>query len=96
MDKTKTANITAIPATAEKKDTNVLQEGEHTGHAHRLFDGNYQVFETPEKIKFLRLVEPTALRHEEHKEIKLPAGDYQIGIIKEYDPFSKMVRSVID
>lgn len=86
-----------IPSDAKKSDTNVLQEGEATGHAHRLFDGDYQVYEEPKtKQKHLRLLTPTALRHEEHKEIILPPGDYHIGIVREYDHFSEEARRVAD
>lgn len=86
-----------IPSNANKSDTNVLQEGEATGHAHRLFDGDYQVYEEPKtKQKHLRLLTPTALRHEEHKEIILPPGDYRIGIVREYDHFSEEARRVTD
>jgi hypothetical protein len=85
-----------IPKEALQIDTNVLQEGEHTGHAHRLFEGDFKVFETPSKEKYLRIVTPTMLRHEEHKQIALNPGDYKIGIVEEYDPFSKMTRQVVD
>lgn len=86
-----------IPGDTIKVSTNILQEGEATGHAHRLFDGDYQVFENPKtKEKHLRLVTPTALRHEEHKEIILPPGDYRIGIVREYDHFSEEARRVAD
>jgi len=87
-----------IPADAKPVDGNVLQEGEHTGHAHRM-QGNlqdYQIFETKSKQKFLRLVKTVSLLHEEHHEIKIPPGDYKIDIVKEYDPFEKEIRRVQD
>lgn len=87
----------AIPDGLILLETNVLQEGEHTGHAHRLFGDTHAVFEEPKtKVKYLRLVEPTALRHEEHKEIILPPGDYRIGIVREYDHFREEARRVVD
>lgn len=85
-----------IPKDAKPIKGNVLQHGELTGHAHRLFNGEYQIFETPEKEMYLRVVTPTALRHEEHHEIMLPPGEYNIGIVREYDPFEKLERRVID
>jgi hypothetical protein len=36
------------------------------------------------------------LRHEEHKTINLPPGEYKIGIVKEYDHFKEEAREVID
>lgn len=85
-----------IPKEAKEINTNVLQEGEHTGHAHRLFEGEFKVFETPTKEKYLRIVTPTMLRHEEHKQISLSPGDYKIGIVEQYDPFTKLTSRVVD
>lgn len=86
-----------LPEGLEKLNTNVVQEGEATGHAHRLHGEGFQLFHNPKtKEKFLRLVEPTSLKHEEHKEIKLPPGDYRIGIVREYDHFSEEARQVAD
>lgn len=81
---------------ADKIKTNVLQEGEHTGHAHRLYGDGFTVFETKEKQKYLRVVKPVALRHEEHKEIMIPPGDYVINITREYDHFLEESRQVQD
>lgn len=89
--------VESFPEDIEKLNTNVLQEGEHTGHAHRLFEGKFEVFEQPKtKVKYLRVVEPVALRHEEHKQIDLPPGNYKIGIVKEFDPFEQLTRNVLD
>jgi hypothetical protein len=46
--------------------------------------------------RYLRLLEETPLRHEEHNEIKLPKGDYEIRIVREVDHFQELVRPVID
>lgn len=87
----------ALPKDLVELKTNVVQEGEATGHAHRLHGEGFQLFEQPKtKEKFLRVVEPTALRHEEHKEITLPPGDYRVGIVREYDHFSEEARRVAD
>lgn len=86
-----------IPASSEATKGNVLQEGEHTGHAHRLYGDGFTVFENPKtKQKHLRVVKTTALRHEEHKEIGVPPGDYEISIVKEYDHFEEETRNVLD
>jgi hypothetical protein len=77
--------------------TNVVQEGEATGHAHRLHDEDAVVYEHKEtKTKYLRLLKATPLRHEEHKEIILPPGDYRVGIVREYDHFTEESKSVAD
>lgn len=86
-----------IPKTAKDIKTNVLQEGEHTGHAHRLYGEGFTVLEEPKtRVKYLRVVEPVALRHEEHHERIVPPGDYVIHIVKEYDHFTEEARRVAD
>lgn len=84
-----------IPNTLVSMNTNVVQEGEHTGHAHRLDTG--EVFIEPKtKVKYLKLVNPTMLRHEEHKAFNVPAGLYRVGIVREVDPFEDEIRAVKD
>jgi hypothetical protein len=91
------ATVESIPEDAKRLNSNVLQEGEHTGHAHRLDDNEaFQIFETPAKKKYLRVVKPVGLLHEEHKRQVLQPGDYSISIVREFDHFEKMVRKVID
>lgn len=85
-----------IPKDAKLLESNVVQWGELTNHKHALHDGEFQLFETPKGVRFLRVVTPTALRHEEHHEIMLPPGEYKIGIVREYDPFEKLERRVMD
>lgn len=87
----------AMPKDAVKtKFDGVVQHGEATGHAHRLTGKDYEYFETPKKERYLRILKPTMLRHEEHKEIEIPAGDYRIDIVKEYDHFTEEARRVVD
>lgn len=89
----------AIPESATKSESNVVQEGEHTGHAHRLDEeeqfaiyeenGNKYV-ETPE----LSLVD---ISHEEHKTIPLPKNSkFKIGIVREFNPIDESLRPVLD
>ena len=47
---------------AQKLDTDIVQEGEATGHAHRLHGDGYRLYETPQKQKYLKLVSPTSLK----------------------------------
>jgi hypothetical protein len=86
-----------IPPQAKKVDDPVLAHGEATGHAHRLHGDGFTVFEHPTtKKKHLRIVRTTALRHEEHKEIALPPGEYEVGGVREYDHFDEEARQVVD
>lgn len=78
-------------------DHATLAEGEAHGHYHRLFDGQFELREDPTtKARHLKVVTECFLRHQEHKEISVPPGNYRIGIQKEYDPFEKLVRRVVD
>lgn len=86
-----------LPEDINPLETNVVQEGESTGHAHRLHGDGFQLYQRPsDKMKFLRVVRTTPLRHEEHKEIQLPPGEYRIGIVREYDHFSEEAKAVAD
>lgn len=94
--------INKIPSDLEKVKADVLQEGEATGHAHRLHGDGFEIYapkgpyNNDTQRKHLRLVKPTSLKHEEHKEIKLPAGDYEVRIVREYSHFDEEARRVAD
>lgn len=95
--------VASIPKGAKPRAGGVLQEGEHTGHAHRLHPTTEVITQAPgfslfekDGTIYARIDALTALRHEEHKEILLAPGNYKIGIIREYDPFEKVIRNVMD
>jgi len=76
-----------------------LAYGEATGHAHKIFGepGDFELRECPKtKVRHLKVVNPVALKHQEHNPIILPPGDYKIGIQREYDPFTGRIRAVVD
>lgn len=86
-------------ASMEKVEDNCLAYGELTGHAHAIVGEphQFQLRECREtKMRHLRVVEPVLLKHQEHEQIKLPPGDYRIDIQREYDPFEKLSRRVVD
>lgn len=88
----------------------VIQEGEHTGHAHRIrmFHHGETGGAMPEckqwemfldkntNTKYLRVNEPIEVDHEEHKTVTIPPGEYRIGIVQEYDHFLEEARAVQD
>ena len=84
----------------KKESNDCLAYGEATGHAHKLFGdpNSFDVRIDPvnPSQRYLRVVEPIALRHQEHKEIIIFPGDYQTYIQREYDPFEKRIREVAD
>lgn len=85
--------IEKLPKDAKKRTTNILVEGESTGHAHRLADG--EVFESGDDIYFQTYV-PTHISHEEHNIIPIETpGIYKIRRQREY--MSKdMERLIVD
>jgi hypothetical protein len=80
----------------------VVALGEATGHSHTFFGkkDSFQLRECSEtKTKYLRVLEgmgQVIIRHQEHVPTVFPPGTYRIGIQREYDPFSKRIRAVVD
>jgi hypothetical protein len=73
-----------------------LAKGETTGHAHIIREGDAELYEH-EGTLFLRVKsENSILTHQEHHEITIPKGDYEIGIVKEFDHLEQEVRNVKD
>lgn len=77
----------------------VLAEGETTGHKHvisvpQLED--MEIYRTTDGGMIMRLKREATISHEEHKIIKVPAGDYKLYNEREMDWFSLSVRRVID
>lgn len=63
-----------------------LAEGEVTGHAHRITQGEAELYENDGAL-FLRVnSEEAILTHEEHKPLILPKGNFEITIQREYSP----------
>lgn len=64
----------------------VLAEGEVTGHAHRITQGEAELYEQDGVLYLHVESEEALLTHEEHKPIALPKGDYEITIQRTYTP----------
>lgn len=82
----------------------VLAYGEISGHAHLLEKEGVDYFEH-EGIQYLKIQDNAILKHQKldgsaavhaHKPITLPKGNYQIGIVKEFDYFTGQSRMVAD
>lgn len=82
--------VAALPQDAKLRDSNVLFEGEATGHAHRLMDVG-ELFETRDGKLYLKLEKPARLDHEEHVTSVIPAGVYFCGQKRQYDEKSGWV-----
>jgi hypothetical protein len=79
----------------KKLEKPVLADGEVTGHAHVL-DSSVDVFELDNGLREFSLETPATIKHEEHKPIVLPEGDYVSGKVLEYDHFAEEARVVRD
>jgi hypothetical protein len=75
----------------------VLAEGEVTGHSHKLV-GDFEVLESKPLSGDLKFkVKTTAvLTHEEHDKIVLEKGIYLKVNQVEYNPFTDLVKKVVD
>jgi hypothetical protein len=73
-----------------------LAEGEATGHHHTIVSGIATLIMMKDKM-FLKVMSDYAkLKHQEHNEIDIPKGNYEIGIVREYDHFKEEARRVVD
>jgi hypothetical protein len=77
------------------KDRLVLAEGETTGHYHAVVDDGAEMFAIGDRT-FINLKNPATLVHQEHGPVEIPEGLSEIGVVQEYDYFSKMQRKVED
>jgi len=88
-----------IPSDAQKVISKngkfILAEGETTGHCHAVCEDNCQLYEK-NGILYMRVDAATEVVHEEHKKIKIPAGDYIVEKVVEVDPFADEIRKVAD
>jgi len=88
----------AIPEDARKylrgRRGFVLAEGEVTGHAHVISD-DIEMYEKNGTL-FIRNKKEVPVKHEEHNTVTVPAGEWEIRIVREYDPFEEEARKVAD
>ena len=80
------------PEDATIRQSNVIVEGETTGHAHRLAEGS--ILETPNGALYLDVTHTTQVVHEEHGPITLDPGLWLVVRQREYSPGA--IRTVID
>ena len=84
--------IEALPKKLTRRKSNVVVEGESTGHAHRLVSG--RILEDAKGFLFLEVLRNTQVVHEEHNAIDLEPGYYQVIRQREYSP--EAIRLVLD
>lgn len=73
----------------------ILARGEVTRHAHRIVEGQVRLYQLAAGMMYLKvLYEFAKLYHEEHEDIVLPKGDYEIRQQREFDPFTSRREEV--
>lgn len=69
-----------------------LANGEVTGHSHRISTGKAELYQR-DGVLYLRVLSPeVTLKHEEHKNLKIPYGDWMIRIQREYQPVKNNIK----
>lgn len=71
----------AAPTNATPEDHGkraVLAHGEATGHAHAIYSARAHIVQTPTKARYLKLVRPSMLKHEEHTHLRLDKPSYRV------------------
>jgi len=97
----------SIPEGCKQIQTNVLAEGEVTGHYHALVPKGTELTRC-QQVPGLRVVKADTgdtyiqtdteidIVHQEHRRITLDPGIYQIDLVREYDYDAMETRRVVD
>ncbi|MFX1538865.1 MAG: hypothetical protein ACFFDI_32155 [Promethearchaeota archaeon] len=90
--------VSKLPRRAKNVKSDVILEGEATGHAHRIMNGEIFRFwlETSGNQLFVKADKGAMLVHEEHASIDLEAGVYEVIRQREYDPDTETTQWVMD
>ena len=84
------------PRTTDDEKNGIVQRGESTGHAHVIEDMTGVEIFSNWRDRFLKAEQAFTIRHEEHKSLTLPAGNYRIRIAREFDYLKRAARMVVD
>lgn len=90
--------IAEIPKAAKAEapaERVVLALGEATGHAHAFYGRGVTMFRADDGGVFIDVKEPSDLKHEEHKTVRVPKGKYRVIRQREYAP-RELPRTVAD
>jgi hypothetical protein len=90
--------VDELPADAEqvKRDAGriILAYGETTGHKHAIKAPQVKMIVTTNGERFLSSTTGFSLNHEEHATVKVPTGNFQVIIQREYSPTE--LRTIVD
>ena len=86
----------AVPKGAKKKEGCILAEGEMTGHMHAVVEEDCAQLYEKDGVLYLSASKNVTVKHDEHKPVSVPAGEWKVGIVQEYDEFEQAARNVRD
>ena len=75
-----------IPEGSVEQSDGVIARGESTGHAHRIADHKQALLMLCAGVMYVKALRDTQIKHEEHHEVILPAGDWIVRRQREYQP----------
>ena len=87
--------VSSIPKNAIPTSTNIIAEGEKTGHNHEL-KGSQQVFETLDEQLYFEAKQDVILKHPDHNTLEIPKGHYIVEHQRRYNPFENVQEEVVD
>jgi hypothetical protein len=88
--------VSKLPETAQRKQDKVLAYGEATGHKHQFTSNFADLYVDVDGKQYALLVETALLEHEEHADIEVPKGTYEVVIQREFDLVENQFRRVLD
>jgi hypothetical protein len=77
--------LPSLPRYAELVSGGVLAVGEATGHSHRFANGGSWALWERNGRRFVEVMKPATLVHEEHKPLVIPPGIYEQLAEQEFD-----------
>ena len=87
--------IFSVPSFAKPISTNIIAEGEKTGHNHVL-NGSHQIYETADNHKYFKAKQELKLEHPEHNTLIIPKGIYTVIHERSFNPCEDIEIEVID
>jgi hypothetical protein len=88
--------VNELPRSLKLKRDKILAFGEATGHAHRFNDALAQLYADVDGKQYVFLVQDALLEHEEHADMMIPKGSYEVVIQREFDIIGELERPVVD
>ena len=85
--------VKELPKGAKKLNTNVVAEGEVTGHSHTIERASILELD---RIMYVDVTDVATITHQEHLPLTIPKGVWQIGRVQEYDYIEEQARRVVD